>query len=169
MPSRGSFRRARSQFARISPRRRTAIPGPTKGPWEGMEVGNRVVALVLVHVDHHPVERAKTRHALDNSRARHPASRTTPQLPALAVTYDVHPVQQLYLRLQPRSAVQTITTHIAWPRWKRESCEACCWHRSAGHRQRRRLQEIRDPAASPSCASLRAGQIPGRNESCHPR
>src|SRR5579871_2459031 len=49
----------------------------------GMEMGNRMVALVPVHVDHHTVERADTRHALDNSRARHP---TSPARPTPAAT-----------------------------------------------------------------------------------
>src|ERR1700730_11947899 len=39
----------------------------------GMEVGHRVIALVPVHVDHAPVERADTRHgstAADSSAAK---------------------------------------------------------------------------------------------------
>src|SRR5580704_3766880 len=37
----------------------------------GVEVGNRVITLVPVHVDHHPVKRADTRHAPTLARAGH--------------------------------------------------------------------------------------------------
>src|ERR1700761_9626045 len=44
-----------------------------------MEVGNRVITLVPVHVDHNTVERANTRHALDTSSRPSPGFPATPE------------------------------------------------------------------------------------------
>jgi hypothetical protein len=89
----------------------------------GVEVGNRMITLVPVHVDHQPVKRADTRHAptlADTSyRALQPrhaqnaarsATWTTSLPTANPLVY--YPAQRLYIPVQPDATVQTIMTHI---------------------------------------------------------
>lgn len=112
MSCRGSLRRALSQFARISSCRSLAHsrtncsargsrrPGEdlpvggyrgTPTSMVGVEVSHWMIALIPVHVDHNPVERADTRHDLTvsdssdrmrgSSRPAHRSRTTTVRLP----------------------------------------------------------------------------------------